>query len=106
MSNYMRILLLFDLPVKTKKQRRDYTRFRNYLLNEGFDMMQFSVYCRLCNGHESMERQIEKISKHLPPKGQIRALPITEKQYERMRILLGDRTSNEKKVTINQLTLF
>ncbi|WP_226895056.1 CRISPR-associated endonuclease Cas2 [Oceanobacillus oncorhynchi] len=69
----MRILLFFDLPVKTKKQRRDYTRFRNYLLDEAFDMMQFSVYCRLCNGHESMERQFEKVRRNLPPKGSIRA---------------------------------
>ncbi|MBM7649467.1 CRISPR-associated protein Cas2 [Bacillus ectoiniformans] len=106
MSNYMRILLFFDLPVKTKKQRRDYTRFRVYLLNEGFDMMQFSVYCRLCNGHESMERQLEKVKRHLPPRGQVRALPVTEKQYERMRLLLGERMANEEKVTINQLSLF
>ena len=106
MSNYMRILLFFDLPVKTKKERRDYTRFRNYLLNEGFDMMQFSVYCRLCNGHESMERQLDRVSRNLPPRGQIRALPVTEKQYERMRLLLGQRTVNEERVTINQLTLF
>lgn len=106
MSNYMRILLFFDLPVKTNRQRRDYTRFRNYLLDEGFNMMQFSVYCRLCNGHESMEKQLERIRKNLPPKGSIRALPVTEKQYERMKILLGGKTVNEQKVTINQLTLF
>ncbi|MFD1850959.1 CRISPR-associated endonuclease Cas2 [Oceanobacillus bengalensis] len=102
----MRILLFFDLPVKTKKQRRDYTRFRNYLLDEGFDMMQFSVYCRLCNGHESMERLLEKVKKNLPPKGSIRALPVTEKQYDRMRLLLGKKTANEERVTINQLSLF
>lgn len=102
----MRILLFFDLPVKTKKERRDYTRFRKYLLNEGFEMMQFSVYSRLCNGHESMERHLEKVKRNLPPRGSIRALPVTEKQYMRMRLLLGERTKNEEKITINQLTLF
>ncbi|MFS1519587.1 CRISPR-associated endonuclease Cas2 [Bacillus sp. SCS-151] len=106
MSNYMRILLFFDLPVKTKKERRDYTKFRNFLLNQGFDMMQYSVYCRLCNGHESMERQLDNIKKVIPPKGSIRALPVTEKQYERMRLLLGDYTTNERHITTNQLSLF
>jgi CRISPR-associated protein Cas2 len=102
----MRILLFFDLPVKTKKQRRDYVGFRNFLLNEGFDMMQFSVYCRLCNGHESMERHLEKVKRNLPPKGSIRALPVTEMQYARMRMLLGEKTINEERITINQLSLF
>ncbi|MEN2467349.1 CRISPR-associated endonuclease Cas2 [Ornithinibacillus sp. JPR2-1] len=102
----MRILLFFDLPTKTKKHKRDYLRFRNFLLNEGFDMMQLSVYCRLVNGHESMERQLEKVKRNLPPEGSIRVLPVTEKQYERMRLLLGEKTANEEKVTINQLTLF
>lgn len=69
-------------------------------------MMQFSVYYRLCNGHESMERNIEQVKRNLPPKGSIRALPVTEKQYERMRLLLGEKTTTEKQVTINQLSLF
>lgn len=106
MSRWMRILIFFDLPVKTKTDRRNYTRFRTFLLDEGFDMMQFSVYSRVCNGHESMERIMKRLSSSLPPKGSIRSLSVTEKQYERMRILLGERIPNERKVTVNQLTLF
>lgn len=102
----MRILVFFDLPTKTKKERRDYAKFRKYLLHSGFDMMQFSVYCRLCNGHEAMERHLEKVKRNLPPRGSIRALPVTEKQFERMRLLLGERKPKEEIVTTNQLTLF
>lgn len=102
----MRILLFFDLPVKTIRDKKNYAQFRKYLLYEGFDMIQFSVYCRICNGHESMESIISRIEKNLPPKGKIRVLPITEKQYARTRILLGEKTTNEKYVNTHQLSLF
>lgn len=52
----MRILVMFDLPVGTKKERREAAQFRNYLLNEGYVMMQFSVYCRICNGYDMVKK--------------------------------------------------
>lgn len=102
----MRIVLFFDLPTTTAKQRRDYSRFRKFLLNEGFEMMQWSVYTRICNGHDSMEKRINLVKKNLPPRGSIRALPVTEKQYANMRILLGNKTPNEQLINTNQLSLF
>ncbi|KHF37964.1 CRISPR-associated endonuclease Cas2 [Halalkalibacter okhensis] len=102
----MRIVLFFDLPTKTAKNKRDYIRFRKYLLNEGFEMMQWSVYTRICNNHESMEKRMNLVQKNLPPKGSVRALPVTEKQYTNMRLMLGEKTSNEEHLKINQMTLF
>ncbi|HHY74355.1 MAG TPA: CRISPR-associated endonuclease Cas2 [Bacillus bacterium] len=102
----MRTIIFFDLPVKTKLQRKSYTQFRNFLLDEGFMMMQYSVYSRICNNHESAERLVARISKNLPQTGSIRSLIITEKQYERMTILLGQKLPNEIKITTNQLSLF
>lgn len=102
----MRIILFFDLPVKTANQRRNYTRFRNLLLDEGFIMMQFSVYSRICNNHESVERIMTRVEKNLPSKGSVRTLTVTEKQYARMNVLLGEKLPTEKKVTTNQLSLF
>jgi CRISPR-associated protein Cas2 len=106
MSRWMRILVFFDLPVKTKIQRRNYSKFRNFLLDEGFHMMQFSVYSRVCNGHETTERIMKRLEKNLPPKGSIRSLTVTEKQYARMNVLLGEKLPNEKKITTDQLSLF
>ena len=45
----MRMIVFFDLPVKTKNERREATRFRNFLMNDGYHMLQFSVYARVCN---------------------------------------------------------
>lgn len=102
----MRIILFFDLPTKTKKNKRDYVTFRKYLLNDGYDMLQWSVYSRICNNHEMMERRLKQVKTNLPPKGSVRVLPVTEKQYANMKILLGERTINEELIKVNQLTLF
>lgn len=62
-SNYqfMRILLLFDLPVVTKKQRKIYSQFRKSLLKDGFDMIQFSVYQRICNNLDTANKYIKRV---------------------------------------------
>ena len=52
----MRMIVFFDLPVKTKNERREATRFRNFLMNDGYHMLQFSVYARVCNGLDAVEK--------------------------------------------------
>lgn len=61
MNKFMRIMVFFDLPVKTKTQRREATRFRNFLLMDGYHMLQYSVYARVCNGMDAVEKQYEAI---------------------------------------------
>lgn len=102
----MRIIVFFDLPVVKKKERKIYTQFRRFLLKDGYDMIQFSVYSRLCNGTDMMNKHLKRLSQSLPNKGSIRCLTVTEKQYEEMKYLVGKPTSKERKVTINQLSLF
>lgn len=91
----MWILVFFDLPVKKPGQRRAATQFRNFLLKDGYIMLQYSVYARVCKGQEGVEKHIKRTHAHLPSKGSIRALQVTDKQYARMRILLGNLTPEE-----------
>ena len=98
-SQEVRILWLFvffDLPVGTKAQRRAATRFRNVLKDDGYMMLQYSVYARVCRGDDAVDKHVSRICKQLPAKGSVRALHVTEKQYARMRLLLGDAQKNEK----------
>ena len=90
MNKYMRIIVWFDLPVKTAKERQQATKFRNFLLKDGFFMMQWSVYSRLCNGMDSVNIHKNRVKEQLPDKGAVRLLVLTEKQYENIEILLGD----------------
>lgn len=78
----MWIFVMFDLPVGSKKEMRDATRFRAFLLDEGFEMSQFSVYARFCNGKESFDAHLARIERNLPEKGDIHILTFTDRQYE------------------------
>ena len=102
----MRLFVFFDLPTGTKKERSYATKFRNMLIKNGFMMLQFSVYVRICKGQDMVSKYLDITMKHLPPKGHIRAMQITDKQYERMHILIGEETVEEKNVGIQQLLLF
>ncbi|QNT78610.1 CRISPR-associated endonuclease Cas2 [Entomobacter blattae] len=100
----MWLFCFFDLPVKTKLQRKMATSFRNHLINDGFIMIQFSVYARVCKGEDGNQKHVDRIRKFLPSEGSIRCLSITDRQYGRMKILLGLAKKNEKKRG-NQLIL-
>jgi len=56
MRRFMRLIVFFDLPVVKKEDRKGYTQFRKFLLKDGYDMVQFSVYSRICNGQESVNK--------------------------------------------------
>lgn len=87
----MWLIAMFDLPVDTKKARRDYALFRKALLKDGFTLMQFSVYIRHCASEENADVHVQRVEAFLPPDGEVRLLRITDKQFERMRVFWGKR---------------
>jgi CRISPR-associated protein Cas2 len=102
----MRILVFFDLPVKSKPQRREATRFRNFLLNDGYHMIQYSVYSRVCNGSDAVEKHRNRLTNNLPDNGSVRMLVITEKQYESIEILVGNLVEEDQPFQCEQLSIF
>jgi CRISPR-associated endoribonuclease Cas2 len=90
---FMRVIVLFDLPVTTAAQRREYTRFRKFLLKSGFVMQQESVYSKLALNTTVAQRIAENVRKSKPNEGLVQMLTITEKQYSRMEILVGETKS-------------
>ena len=93
----MRLLIFFDLPMTTKKEKRVYSRFRKYLIKNGYMMMQYSVYCKIFPNREATVKHVEILRKNVPKKGQIRLLMVTEKQYSKIEIIVGG-VSNQEKV--------
>jgi CRISPR-associated protein Cas2 len=85
----MWILVMFDLPVDTKKARRAYAIFRKELLKDGFAKMQFSVYMRHCPSEENAQVHVTRVERMLPNDGEVRVVLLTDKQFERMRIFWG-----------------
>ena len=80
----MWMLTMFDLPVVHKAERKEATRFRQDLLDLGFEMAQFSVYMRCCVSRERCDALVEKIRGALPSGGKVSILIFTDKQYENM----------------------
>lgn len=102
---FMRLFVFFDLPVSKKEQRKIASKFRKELVNEGFIMLQFSVYCRVCRGQDIVDREIRRIQQILPSEGNVRILQVTDKQYGNMKLLVGD-IKKEEVIGVEQLLLF
>jgi CRISPR-associated protein Cas2 len=93
---FMWLFVFFDLPVGTREQRRAASRFRNFLKDDGFMMLQFSVYARVCRGEDGTMKHIARVTRNLPTSGSVRALQVTDRQYGRMRLLLGEMRPTER----------
>lgn len=105
-KKFMRIFVFFDLPTNTKKERKESSKFRKFLINDGYDMLQYSVYVRICKGIDAVDAHKRRILQKLPTKGNIRFLAITNATYERMETILGNFTENEREKGSKQLLLF
>ena len=97
---------MFDLPMESNEEKKEYRVFRKFLIENGFLMIQYSVYSRICSNQEMAEKYLKKANSVLPNDGSIRGLIITEKQYEKMKILLGSKSKNEEIITDKRLILF
>ncbi len=95
----MRMILMFDLPVKTKKEIQIYNKFRKMLLKKGFFALQYSVYGKIFANREAAYNEKESIKRSAPEKGNIRIMIVTEKQYNSMEIIVGGKSNQEKVVT-------
>ncbi|MBO4648737.1 MAG: CRISPR-associated endonuclease Cas2 [Lentisphaeria bacterium] len=101
----MWLLVMFDLPTVTKEEKREYTRFRKYLLKEGFIQLQFSVYSKFCSSRENTVKYYRYIEVAVPPNGHVRLLMVTDKQFGEMVSLYG-KTVQEIEKKPEQLLLF
>ena len=90
----MRLMVFFDLPTETAKDRRNYTLFRKLLIKEGFIMMQESIYAKLGLNTSVIESVKQKLEREKPPHGLVQMLTITEKQFASMETIVGSFTTN------------
>jgi CRISPR-associated protein Cas2 len=84
------IMIIFDLPVLMPEQRRVATKFRNWLLDDGYLMIQYSVYARPCISYEHLEKHSQRIVEHAPHSGYVRVMFFTDKQWQLGINIIGD----------------
>jgi len=100
----MWMLVMFDLPVLTKKERKEANTFRTHLQNLGFERCQLSVYMRCCPGKEKIEFYVRKIKDRLPEGGKVDILSFTDRQFEN--IISFQASARRTKQKMTQLALF
>lgn len=101
----MWVLVFFDLPTETKKDRKIYARFRKDIMADGFNMFQFSIYLRHCASKENADVHIKRVKTILPPKGHVGIMCVTDKQFGMMEIFRGKELTVTPPVA-QQLELF
>ena len=101
----MWILVMFDLPTDTKPQRKAATAFRNFLLDEGFERSQFSVYARFVNGKEAFATRVNRIERNLPDAGDVQVLNFTDRQYRDI-VHFSDQGRRKARENPQQLVMF
>lgn len=101
----MWILVMFDLPTESKPQRKAATDFRHFLLDEGFERSQLSVYARFVNGKEAFQTRVRRIERNLPPQGDVQVLNFTDRQYRDI-VHFSDQGRRRAKENPEQLVLF
>lgn len=101
----MWVIAMFDLPVDTRAARRAYARFRKDLLEDGFTMMQFSIYIRHCASIDNAEMHATRMGAKVPEKGEVRFLTITDNQFGRIKVFVGKKREKSAAAP-SQLQLF
>ena len=89
------LTVCFDLPVMTKKNRKRAFLFRKFLLDDGYMMVQYSVYARPCVTFARQQTHIRRIKENLPPEGSVRAIFVTRSQWERQFSVQGSPTRKQ-----------
>ncbi len=100
------MLVFFDLPVVTAKEKKAAAKFRKFLLKDGYHMIQWSVYSRICNGMDAVAMHQQRLKLNLPEKGSVRLLTLTEKQYESIDVLLGTKTFDDSSESTELINIF
>ncbi len=101
----MWVMVFFDLPTSTKKDRKQASLFRKRLMVDGFSMFQFSIYLRHCSSRENVQVHLKRVKSFLPPDGDIAIMQITDKQFGMIE-LFNSRKEKAKPEMYQQLSLF
>ena len=101
----MWLFVMFDLPMRSKTDRKTYARFRKHLISEGFSGLQYSVYARYFESEEATRACRRRVAERVPEDGRVRVLHVTETQFASMSVFLGKREQDPEKPP-DQLLLF
>lgn len=102
-GRFLRLILMFDLPVETSKNRRDYRTFIKYLKTNGYLRLQYSVYSKLVMNRNVLKFHENKLMSNTPANGKIQTIVVTENQFTSMKYLVGEPSDDEQALTSDRV---
>ncbi len=99
-------MVFFDLPVVGKEDRKRYSAFHRFLIKDGYDMVQFSVYARICNGQDALDKHVARLIAVTPKQGSVRYMQVTEKQFAGIHVVAGQKKPKEDPKFSGQMSFF
>jgi CRISPR-associated protein Cas2 len=101
----MWVFVMYDLPTETATERKLAAKFRKNMLDDGFQMFQFSSYIRHCPSKENADVHTKRVKNFLPPKGHVGIFSLTDKQFGMMEIFREAKPTKTPD-TVQQLSMF
>lgn len=101
----VRLLCMFDLPTETKQERKEYRTFRKHLLENGFVMLQYSIYYRSLPNRSALQKYESILKLHVPLNGNVSLLYVSEKQFQDMKFLVGSQSRQEEVIGNKRLVV-
>ncbi|EEU80326.1 crispr-associated protein cas2 [Enterococcus faecalis Fly1] len=101
----VRLMCLFDLPFETKQEQKEYRIFRKHLLENGFIMLQYSIYYRSLPNRSALKKYETILKRKVPRSGNVRLLYVSEIQFQDMLLLAGSRSHQEEVVGVRRLVV-
>ena len=99
-------MVFFDLPTVAKEDRKRYSQFHRFLIKDGYDMVQFSVYARICNGQDALDKHVARLIGITPQHGSVRYMQVTEKQFAGIHVVSGKKKPKEDPKFAGQMSFF
>lgn len=102
MFRIMRLIIMFDLPTKTSADKRNYRKFRKFLIKSGYCMVQYSIYSKIVINRSVLNHQKIKLKQNAPPNGYVETLVVTENQYANMETIIGGKARSSQEHTVQR----
>ncbi len=102
----MRLILIYDLPMVEKEENKIYSIFHKRLKRLGFYRLQYSVYTKVLNNETAYQQMNNKLNHIVPNKGSIILFKLTEKQFQKLVYLRGEKNRFETIVGGQELVIF
>lgn len=96
----MRLIVILS-PTEKWGTKTEYTKLRKFLYKDGYIRIAPEVFMRVVPNRKASEKHYRRIEEYAPKTGTVRLLRLTEKQYNNIYMVSGEKDYQERVVGVN-----